>query len=52
MNTEIDKKLADEIIEEAQREWSSPIVMVKKFDGKYRMCQDYRRLNEITVKDV
>lgn len=52
MNAEIDKKLADGVIEPAQSEWSSPIVMVRKSDGKYRMCQDYRRLNEVTVKDV
>ena len=52
MNAEIDRKLADGVIEPAQSEWSSPIVMVKKSDGTYRMCQDYRRLNEITIKDV
>lgn len=52
MYAELDKKLADGIVEETQSDWSSPVVMVKKSDGKYRMCQDYRRLNEITVKDV
>lgn len=36
MNAEIDKKLADVVIEPAQSEWSSPIVMVRKSDGKYR----------------
>ncbi|SCU89683.1 LAFA_0E20032g1_1 [Lachancea sp. 'fantastica'] len=29
----------------------SPIVLVKMKDDTYRMCVDYRRLNEVTVKD-
>jgi hypothetical protein len=28
----------------------SPIIMIKKKDGSYRMCVDYRKLNECTVK--
>jgi len=31
--------------------WSSPIVLVLKKNGKYRLCSDYRRLNSITVPD-
>ena len=32
--------------------WSSPIVCVRKKDGSLRMCCDYRKLNDITVKDA
>ena len=30
---------------------ASPIIFVKKKDGKLRLCADYRALNEVTKKD-
>lgn len=49
---EINKKLADGVIEPSDSDWSSPIVLVKKPDGTYRMCQDFRKLNSITKKNL
>ncbi|GKA52116.1 transposon ty3-G gag-pol polyprotein [Tanacetum coccineum] len=39
------------IIRNSQSSFSLPIVMVKKKDGTWRMCVDYRILNKYTVKD-
>jgi hypothetical protein len=38
-------------IRESFAEGASPILFVKKKDGKLRLCVDYRGLNEITRKD-
>ena len=40
------------VIVPSKNPYSSPIVMVTKKDGTNRMCIDYRKVNEITVKDA
>ena len=47
-----DKLLADGIVSPATSEWCSPLHMVLKPDGTYRLVGDYRRLNNITARDV
>ncbi|GJS80599.1 putative mitochondrial protein [Tanacetum coccineum] len=39
------------LIRDNQSSFSSPIVMVKKKDGSWRMCIDYRQLNKYTMKN-
>jgi len=39
------------IIRHRKSPYASSIVMMKKTDGSWRMCMDYRALNQRTVKD-
>ena len=32
-------------------EWVSPLIIVPKKNGKWRVCMDYRELNKATQKD-
>ena len=50
-HTEIKKMLDQKVIEPAQSEWASPVVIAPKKDGSLRFCVDHRKLNDLTVKD-
>lgn len=52
VDEEIMRMLKLGVIEESESSWSSPVVLVKKPNGKHRLCLDSRKLNEVTKKDA
>jgi hypothetical protein len=53
--TEIEKIVQDLLdsgcVRPSQSPFASPVLLVRKADGSWRMCVDYRGLNKETVKD-
>ncbi|GKG24673.1 hypothetical protein Tco_0395301, partial [Tanacetum coccineum] len=53
------KELADQLQELSEKgfirpsssPWGAPVLFVKKKDGTFRMCIDYRELIKLTVKN-
>jgi hypothetical protein len=52
---ELKKQLADMLSKglncPSASPWGSPILFVDKRDGTIRLCVDYRKLNEVTIKN-
>jgi len=48
----VDSMMSQGVIEPATSPWASNLVLVRKKDGSYRCCVDYRPLNAVTRKDA
>lgn len=47
----IEELLKNSFIQPSTSPFASPILLVKKKDGTWRLCIDYRKLNENTVQN-
>ncbi|CAB0034358.1 unnamed protein product [Trichogramma brassicae] len=48
MYEQLDDMIRQGIVKPSKSSWASPVVMVKKANGKYRFCVDDRKLNAVT----
>ncbi|XP_033225880.1 uncharacterized protein LOC117178561 [Belonocnema kinseyi] len=52
MYDEVYNLLAENFIEHWNSDWSNLVVMVKKSNGSYRVCVDYRKVNKLSKGDA
>ena len=48
----LDQMLSAGVIEHSHSEWASPPLLVRKRDGSWRYCIDFRAVNAVTEKDA
>ena len=51
VSRQLREMLNTDIISYSKSAWRSPVVVVKKKNGKLRLCIDYRKLNRVTKAD-
>ena len=51
LKAQLQELLSKGFIRPSVSPWGAPVLFVKKKDGSFRMCIDYRQLNKVTIKN-
>ena len=51
LKAQLQELLSKGFIRPSASPWGAPVLFVKKKDGSFRMCIDYRQLNKVTIKN-
>ena len=51
LKAQLQELLGKGFIRPSASPWGAPVLFVKKKDGSFRMCIDYRQLNKVTIKN-
>src|SRR4051812_16982970 len=51
LKKQLDAMLEVVLIQPSASPWRSPVLFMDKKDGSNRLCTDYRKLNDVTIKN-